>query len=178
MKFHIETDRLILREFRLDDAEAMLAMDSDPEVHRYLGNNTIDDIEAIRKTIEHVQLQYEKNGIGRWAIVEKETKAFVGWTGLKYETLLIDNKTRYYDLGYRILRKYWGKGFATESALASLEYGFNEMQLHEIGAIADCKNKASNHILQKVGLQQVKQFDVGTGPHYLYNISKTDWEAR
>ncbi len=178
LTFHIETERLILREFRLEDDEALLALDSDPEVHRYLGNNTIHDIETIRRMILQVQVQYETNGIGRWIIIEKATNNVVGWTGLKYETLLFDQQNKYYDLGYRLLRKYWGKGFATESAIASLEYGFKKMQLDEISALAHIQNTDSNKVLRKVGMQLIKQFDVGTGPLYYYRITKDDWKTR
>ncbi len=79
MNIHIETERLIIRPLAPADDEAMFDMDSDPEVHKYLGNNPILSIEAEREVIAYVMRQYEDRGIGRWAVEEKATGHFVGW---------------------------------------------------------------------------------------------------
>ena len=82
MQIFIETDRLILREITADDAPAMFDLDSDPEVHRYLGNHPVLHIREIETIITHIRRQYAENGIGRWAVVDKETGEFAGWSGL------------------------------------------------------------------------------------------------
>jgi hypothetical protein len=83
MPIVIETDRLLLRELRADDVPGMFAMDSDPEVHRYLGNHPLVDLAQSREHIAFIQQQYRENGVGRWAVLERQTGDFVGWSGLK-----------------------------------------------------------------------------------------------
>ena len=88
MKIYIETERLILREIRDEDVQGMYELDADPMVHKYLGNRPISTIDEAKNVIKYIQKQYEENGIGRWAIIDKKTKDFIGWSGLKYETEL------------------------------------------------------------------------------------------
>lgn len=80
----------------------------------------------------------------------------------------------YYDLGYRFLSKYWGQGYATESARAAVKYGFLELGLSEIIGIADTENLGSIHVLEKVGLKKVNIFDYQGKPHHWMNIKKAD----
>ena len=86
MKIFAETKRLILREILLTDIDGMFELDSDPEVHRYLGNKPVSDKDQIIKVINFIRQQYLDNGIGRWAIIDKKTNNFIGWTGLKFVT--------------------------------------------------------------------------------------------
>jgi ribosomal-protein-alanine N-acetyltransferase len=158
MKTIIETERLILRELDSSDLNGMFELDSNPEVHKYLGNNPIIDKKQLVKIIELVRQQYLDNGIGRWAIIEKKTGNFVGWSGLKLVKETINNHYNYYDLGYRLVQNYWGKGYASESAKAALDYGFSTLQLNEIFAAAHVDNLASNRILTKLGFQKEEIF--------------------
>lgn len=174
MNIHIETDRLLIRDIEPTDVEGMYELDSDPEVHEFLGNNPIKTRKEAEDVITYIRKQYEDFGIGRWAIIDKKTNEFVGWTGLKYEDGLRDDMT-YYDLGYRIKKAYWGKGIATETAIESLKYGFEQLNLNEIGAAADVDHIASNKILQKVGMKFVDVFEYEGVPHNWYNIEKSEW---
>ena len=112
----IETDRLYFREILESDDCSILELDSDPAVHQYLGNNPIKDIIQARDLIQFIRQQYVNNGIGRLAIIEKETDNFVGWGGFKLTTNLINGHQNYHDLGYGFIKRYWGKGYATESS--------------------------------------------------------------
>lgn len=102
MKIFIETERLILREILPSDDKALFELDSDPEVHRYLGK-PIHQIKEAQATIDAVRQQYIDFGIGRWAMIEKSTGDFMGWTGLKFVTQMRNGHTNYYDLGYRMM---------------------------------------------------------------------------
>jgi ribosomal-protein-alanine N-acetyltransferase len=174
MKVFIETEKFILREILETDVEGMYALDSDPEVHKYLGNNPIASMDAALATIQHVRKQYEANGIGRWAIIDKASNEFVGWAGLKYEQNLRTN-INYYDIGYRLLRKYWGKGIASEAAKVSLEYGFNQLNINEIFAAAQVDNAASNKILTNIGLKFVETFEFRGAVNNWYKLNKSDY---
>lgn len=169
----VETQRLILREITIDDLDGMYELDSDPEVHTYLGKQSIKSKDERLKVIGFIRQQYHDNGIGRWAVILKDTNEFIGWTGLKYITYPINNHVNFHELGYRLIRRYWGQGFATESALASLEYAFERLGINEVYAMAECENMASNKILEKVSFQFVEEFEYDGILHNWYVIKKS-----
>ena len=174
MKIHFETPRLIIRDLEEFDTKGIFELHSDPEVHKYLGENPIKTIKEAEYIVNYIRKQYIKNGIGRWAVIDKQTNEFIGWTGLKYEEEL--RKTSpYYDLGYRLKKKYWGQGIGTETANKSLNYGFNEFNLTEICAAANINNIASNKILMKIGLRYIDTFQFDGATHNWYKINNSDW---
>jgi len=171
MKIFAETERLLLRELLPTDDAGMFELDSDPEVHKYLGNKPVTSIEQSRETIKFIRAQYQENGIGRWAVIEKATGNFIGWSGLKLCTAERNNHHNFYDIGYRLIKKYRGKGYATESAAVALLYGFNELKVPLIYGMADVNNAGSNHVLRKIGLRFIETFyDDGI----LHNWYKTE----
>ena len=150
MSYLIETECLYLRRLTESDTTDLFELDSNPKVHKHLGNNPVKSLEESQNQIKNVLKQYEEFGIGRLAIINKETKEFIGWSGIKFEREL-RTEFDYYDLGYRLKEIYWGHGYATEAAIGSLEYGFNELRLNEINACADVNHVVSNKILKKIG---------------------------
>ncbi len=158
MTVHLETPRLILRPISMEDDEGMFELDSNPEVLTYIGVPPQTDIAQSREIIRFIQQQYEKYGVGRLAITLKDTGEFIGWAGLKYITEPINNHVHHYDVGYRLIQRYWGKGYATEAAKASLDYGFQGLRLDKIYATAMPANIASLTILKKIGLRHVHDF--------------------
>jgi [ribosomal protein S5]-alanine N-acetyltransferase len=171
MKIYAETPRLILREILPKDKYGFYDMDSNPEVVKYLGNVTLKTVDEALEKIKMIRQQYIDLGIGRWAMIEKESNDFVGWTGLKLVKETRNNRTDYYDIGYRLRQKYWGKGYATESAMASLKYAFEEMQLKELFATASIDNIGSNNVLQKIGMEYFETSeDEGEGKLNWYRI--------
>ncbi len=177
MKIHVETDRFFLRDIEESDRDGIFALDSDPEVHKYLGTQPITSPGQALDIIRYIRKQYVENGIGRWAIVDKESNDFVGWTGLKYEQQ-VRAEFDYYDIGYRLRRKYWGRGIATETALESLKYGFETMKLAEICGAADVAHLTSNHILQKIGLKFSEQFEFEGVLANFYKIDRGQWNEK
>lgn len=174
----LETERLTLREILPSDVNGLFELDSDPEVHRYLGKNPVTNKAQVIEVVEFIRQQYIDNGIGRWAIVDKKTNEFIGWTGFKFVTDLTNNHQNYYDLGYRLIRKYWGQGIATETAVASLDYAFNKLNADKVYAMADVENDGSNRILSKVGLKFIETFDLEGIKHNWYKIDKNDYENK
>lgn len=158
MNTMLQTERLILREVDECDLDGLFKLDSDPEVHRYLGNNCVTSRDEAAKTISSLKKQYAENGIGRWAIIHKLSGEFIGWTGLKLVKDTLNGHTDFYDLGYRLRREFWGNGYASESALASLNYGFETMKIETIYASAHVENIQSNKILKKLGFQFVETY--------------------
>ncbi|WP_428741508.1 GNAT family N-acetyltransferase [Tenacibaculum sp.] len=161
MKFYLETERLILREFRESETEGIFELDSNAEVHKYLGNNPITTYKQAENIITFFEEQYKERGIGRFAAFEKESGEFIGWSGLKLNTgeeEELNGFTDFLDIGYRLIPRFWGKGYASESAFACLDFGFKEMNYDIIYGAADVENIGSNKVLQKIGLQFVNEF--------------------
>ena len=173
--FQIETERLILRKILPTDLDGMFELDSNPEVHRYLGNNPFTHKAQSEEIINSVMKQYEEFGIGRWAMVNKQTHEFMGWSGLKYNTDSLNNHSKFYDIGYRIIKRYWGYGYATESSFAALDYGFNTLNLDTIYGITEKGNDASHKVLLKIGLKYIEDFYDEKAQLKLrwYNITKS-----
>lgn len=167
---HFETKRLKMRPFQLTDAEALFAMESLPEVHQYIGKKPAKSQDDVVRQIKWVQQQYDENGIGRSIVILKDNNKVIGWSGLKLEKHIRDFS--YFDVGYRFHPDYWGNGFATESAIASLKFGFNVMNYTEICAAADQANVASNRILQKIGMVQGDSFVFENTPCNWFTIQK------
>lgn len=178
MKIITETERLIIREILPTDVEKMFELHSDPDVHTFLGNKTVTSKEQIIDIINFVRKQYIDNGVGRWAIIDKKTNEFTGWTGLEFVTNETNNHKNYYDLGYRLIKRFWGQGIATESAFASLDYAFDKLNANEVYAMADCKNEGSNKILKKVGLKFIETFDLEGIRHNWYKVDKTEYKNK
>jgi len=169
----IETDRLRLREFTIDDCQYVYELHSDHEVQKYTGEPVVTSLVEVEQGMkERTFKDYNKHGFGRWAVFLKDTKEFIGWAGLKY--LPEFDKV---DLGYRFKRAFWGKGYATESSVAILEYGFNTLNLECIIAIAMVENKASIRVMEKVGMQFYKMapYDKGGEDVVWYGKNKSDW---
>ncbi|MFN0199985.1 MAG: GNAT family N-acetyltransferase [Bacteroidia bacterium] len=156
MKIILETPRLLLREFTLADKHDFFALNSDWEVVQYTGNLPFENMEAAVNVLENVIIkgQYEKYGMGRWAVIEKESQALLGWCGVRP-----NENDGEIDLGYRYFRQYWGKGFATEAAKAVLEYAKNELQLAKIAGKAQIENIASIKVLSKIGMERMKDIE-------------------
>ena len=178
MKVVIETERLILRELEYTDDQDLFEMDSDPEVHLYIENNPVKSIDEIRKVIEMLKIQYKENGIARWAVVDKLTNECVGWSGLKYFNQPLNNHNNFYELGYRFKKEHWGKGFATESSSAILDFGFRNFNVEKIFAITDPKNENSKKVLNKLGFEFQETFDYEGDPTDWFELKKVTWENK
>ncbi len=175
----LETDRLIVRPLNETDLNDMFALDSNPKVHQYLGNKPITHKQEALNYIKSTIKQYNTTGVGRWAVIEKETKSFIGWCGLRlYNDMTFNNKTNFYDIGYRLLPKYWGKGYATESAKACLNYAFSTLNLNTIYGITEKENAASHAVLLKIGLNYIEDFyhDAEQMTLRWYALNKTEYQ--
>lgn len=154
---YLESSRLYYRELQQSDAEAMFAMECIPEVHKYLYDEIASDIQETHDVIAYIRSQYAEEGIGRMATFLKDTGEFIGWTGLKLESSAGSDK-QFYDVGYQLMPKFWGKGYATEATMFFLDYAFNILNAHEVNAYAHTTNGASMRVLEKCGLHPVQHF--------------------
>lgn len=171
MEIIIETPRLLLRKKVVEDAPFFFELNSDPLVTQYTGDGAFKNIQEAEEIVKYVIGQYEKNGYGRWLVAEKETGAPLGWCGLKYH-----DDTQETDLGYRFMQKYWGKGYATEAALACIDYGFKILKLNRIYGQAMKENVNSINVLKKVGMTYLRE-DLCVGhDSYVYELKKENYK--
>ncbi|PUB30998.1 RimJ/RimL family protein N-acetyltransferase [Elizabethkingia sp. YR214] len=172
----LETNRLIMRPFEETDAEDLFLLDSNSEVMKYVGGVVSTEIEQSRQVIEFIQKQYKENGVGRLAVIEKSSNVLIGWSGLKYLTKEINGMKNVYELGYRFLPEYWGKGYATETAIAALNYAFNEIKTDIVYAMAVTENVGSNRVLQKLGFEELGTFLDNGDMCYWYKLEKENYK--
>jgi ribosomal-protein-alanine N-acetyltransferase len=170
MQFPIETERLILREILPSDDQSMFELDSDEAVHEFLGKKPVQTIHEIRNIIERIRTDYTKYGVGRLAVVEKNSLQFIGWAGLKFVPVTINQHHDFYDVGYRLQRKYWGMGYATEAAQASVQYAWKYLNIPLLHAFADCNNVSSRNVLQKTGFKYINDFYYENDLHAWYEL--------
>lgn len=167
MNYFLETERLRFREMLPDDAEAMFNLNSDPEVVQYTGDGPFESVEATRDFLTKYQEVYQNFGYGRWITELKSTGEIIGWCGLKFHP---DKKIT--DVGYRLYKKYWGNGYASEGAKASIEYGFSVLKLDSIVAHARKENVASLRVLEKSDMKIIgEDVDCG-GEIFVFEIKK------
>ncbi len=174
MKLPIITERLMLRKLIPNDLDDMFLLDSNPEVVKYVGVPPISHKEESAKMINNILNQYKNNGTGRLAVIEKESNRFIGWSGIKLITYEINGFKNIYELGYRFLPEFWGKGYATESAQASLDLGFNQLNADKIYAYAYVENQTSNYILTKLGFENKGAFIDNGDNCYWYELEKNN----
>jgi ribosomal-protein-alanine N-acetyltransferase len=141
-----ETLRLTHRAFTAADAEALFALNSNPEVMRYTGEPRAESVEAMRTAIADYP-DFNTVGFGRWACVLNETERIIGFCGLKHLSDIGE-----VDIGFRFLPEFWGRGLATEAAGACLEFGFETIGLSRIVGLVLPDNLASVRVLEKIGM--------------------------
>jgi [ribosomal protein S5]-alanine N-acetyltransferase len=163
MNIIIETNRLILRTFSREDAGLILELNLDPEVTRYTGD-PIRDLAHAQQVLGQVILpQYALYNYGRWAVHVKPELEFIGWCGLKNRP-----ERNEIDLGYRLMKTAWSKGYATEAAYACLKHGFEKLHLERIVGRAMPGNTASLRVLEKCKMQYVGEEVVDDHPAITY----------
>src|SRR5215218_954991 len=145
----IETERLLLRDWQRSDDAPFAALNADPEVARYLGGpmrrDQSDDL------VSRIRAHWRQQGFGLYAAEVKESGAFIGFIGLAIPSFL-PAVLPAVEVGWRLAREHWGKGYATEGARASLAHGFEEPGLRQIVALIDPDNTASIRVAQRLDM--------------------------
>ncbi len=166
----LETERLLHRKITPDDLDLLIEMRSDAEVNQYLGGTRLQNPENIAKRMKFYLETWEKYGFGFSIIIWKETGEEIGWSGLQP---LED--TGEMEVGYGMIKKFWGKGIGYETAMGWLKYGFETVGLERIVAVAIPENTGSWRIMEKCGMKFEK-----TEAHYgencvFYGISREEF---
>ena len=171
----LTTPRLLLRNWKEEDIDSFIAMNGDIDVMRYFPSILMP--EQTKALYQRIQLHFQQNGFGLYVVEEKATGAFVGFTGL-----MTPSFTAFFtpciEIGWRLRKQFWGKGYATEAASECLKEAFSKLELTKIYSFTSIHNKASEKVMQKLGMEKEGTFPHPNIPihhylneHVLYSIS-------
>ncbi len=193
MHIFLQTEQVVLRRFTEADADNLVALDSDPEVMRFLTGGTPTPREQIENDILPAFLRYYERGdrYGYWAAVEKSTGDFLGWFHFRPSKGAGSDEP---ELGYRLHRSAWGKGYATEVSRTLVSKGFAELGVRRVVAPTYQENIASRRVMEKVGMTLVRTYrltpeqllqmygitspELFDGDDVEYALEKVDWERQ
>jgi [ribosomal protein S5]-alanine N-acetyltransferase len=148
----LHTLHLTLRPFLPEDAAALYGIYQHDGVLQYFPDPIPPALERVERFVSYQHKHWDSHGYGNWAIVPTVTGQFGGWAGLQYLP-----ETGETEVGYLLDRPLWGRGYATEAALASIEFGFEHFDLPEIIALVHPENAASLRVAEKCGLSVVER---------------------
>ncbi len=180
----LETERLILREWKDEDIPVFVAMNQDPRVMEFFP--ALRTEQESRDSVEGQRRHFKKHGFCFYAVELKKTREFIGFVGLfipPYQT----HFTPCVEIGWRLAHQFWGKGYATEAAKAVLKSGFEKHSLKEIVSFTSLLNQPSMRVMEKIGLKRDlnDDFDHPNIPkdhrlarHVLYRLSVQDYLQR
>jgi RimJ/RimL family protein N-acetyltransferase len=144
------TDRLILRRWLPEDVEPFAQLNADPEVMRFLPQRlTRCEVEAL---ITRIESHFDRHGFGLWAAQLRSTEDFIGFIGLNIPTFNAPFMPTV-EIGWRLAQHFWGQGFATEGAIAALQFGFKDLELPEIVAFTTKTNRRSIAVMERLAMQ-------------------------
>ncbi len=183
--FTIKTDRLILRSWKEEDLEPFAKLNADPRVMEYFPSTL--SREESDHMVKRIQTKFEKTGCCFWAVSAPGVADFIGMIGLNRldNSILPVHFLPAVEVGWRLAFDYWGKGYATEGALACLKYGFEMLDLDEIVSFTTVTNKRSRAVMEKIGMHHdpKEDFDHPHVPegnplrkHVLYRLTRNEWK--
>jgi [ribosomal protein S5]-alanine N-acetyltransferase len=158
-----ETSRLILRHFVWEDLSPLTAMHLDPEVSRFIGG--VKTAEQTRQRLEQWIAEYQRYGFSKWAVLLRSSGELVGRCGLSLEQ--IDGAGEW-ELGWTFARAYWGKGYATEAAMAAMEHSFRVLGHKRLISLIRPGNSASVRVAERIGMSYERSVQWNGMPADLY----------
>jgi RimJ/RimL family protein N-acetyltransferase len=191
----LETERLILRPLAASDVEALVELDRDPEVMRWLTGGKPIPAQVYRDTLIPRWMAHDtsNSAFGHWIVVEKATGDFLGWVHLDASS---ESQPDAADLGYRLRRAAWGKGYATEASRALIDLAFRDAGLKQVTATTYGENVGSRRVMEKLGMRLVRTYrmtveelkfhnaydadnpDLWPGDDVEYAITREEWEQQ
>lgn len=145
----LDTDRLSVRQFTIDDTAHILELVNEPAFIQNIADRNVRSLEDAQRYLEKGPIaSYQSNGFGLYRVSLKDSDTPIGMAGLIRRTQLPD-----VDIGYALLERHWGQGYATEVAAAILDYGYSVLKLPRIIAITAPDNEGSARVLEKIGLR-------------------------
>ncbi|MFI9585599.1 GNAT family N-acetyltransferase [Streptomyces sp. NPDC052236] len=174
----IQTPRLLLRRWRDDDLVPMAEINADPEVMEWVGDGSVRDLDETAEDIERWEEQWDEEGFGLFAIELLASGELIGFTGLSVPPYLPELEHEV-EISWRLGRQYWGQGYASEAAAATLEFALQDRGLDRVIGIARLGNDASENVMRKLGMEREREatHPVHGYSLFVYAIDLTEYEA-
>lgn len=182
MKRQIQTERLILRPWKKEDLACLQSLNQDPQVMKYFPS-----LKSYKESLEEynrITEDFTREGFGFWAVSIVGGADFIGFIGL-HRVKFTAHFTPAIEIGWRLMADYWGKGYATEGAMACLKYGFEILNFEEIVSFTTPGNKRSIAVMRKIGMSHHPKDDfdhpkLAEGHplrrHVLYRLQANEWK--
>lgn len=181
----LTTPRLVLRQWRESDLAPFATLNADPEVMaHFVSPLAAEQSDAFAR--ERITPHFSQYGYGLWAVERRDTEAFIGFVGLCWQDFAA-SFTPALEIGWRLARSQWGHGFATEAAVAALDFGFTQTDVDEIVSMTSTGNLGSRAVMERLHMRHdpADDFDHPRVPdghrlqrHVLYRITRTEWLSR
>lgn len=180
----LTTNRLHLRGWQDEDYEPFYRMSMDPRVMEYLP--AFPDRTACDGFLDHMRTELAEKGWGFWAVERKEDGVFMGMVGMHRPGPEFGVGEDCVEMGWRLAREFWGKGYVTEAAKEILRFGFEELNLPEIVSFTALGNERSLAVMERLGMERdEKVFDLllfppdsPHRPHCICRLSREKWRKR
>lgn len=171
--------RLGFRNWQTNDIKEFTAMNADADVMKHFPKTLSK--EETKEFVDRLQIHFETHGYNYFAVDILETGEFIGFIGLAFQTYA-SNFTPAVDIGWRLKKRAWGRGYATEGAKRCLQLAFTDLNLDHVIATCTKQNENSEHVMKKIGMDKVSEFNhpkLKEYPEYevclCYKITKPDW---
>lgn len=168
----LNTDHLCLRQFSLEDTSSLLTILNEPGILDYFPPTSPPDEARVERLINRQLTHWTEHGYGWWAVTLPDTGSLAGWCGLQYLP-----ETAETEVGYLLSHAEWGKGYASESALASVNAGFTDLNLDKIIGLTHLENIASQRVLEKAGLTYLGDFEYFEIVCKKFELLRSDWRV-
>ncbi|MCX4582658.1 GNAT family N-acetyltransferase [Streptomyces sp. NBC_01481] len=174
----IHTPRLLLRRWREDDLAPMAEINADPQVMQWIGDGSVHDAEQTAEDIERWEEEWDEEGFGLFAVELLASGELAGFVGLSVPTFLPEVLPAV-EIGWRLGTPYWGQGYASEAAAATLEFALRDRGLDRVISIARLGNDASENVMRKLGMELDHEttHPVYGFPLHVYAIDLSEYEA-
>ncbi|KOU54600.1 MULTISPECIES: GNAT family N-acetyltransferase [unclassified Streptomyces] len=174
----IHTPRLLLRRWTDDDLVPMSEINADPEVMRWIGDGSVRDLERTAADIERWEDEWDDEGFGLFAVELLGSGEMIGFTGLSVPYFLPE-AAHEVEIGWRLGRPFWGQGYASEAAHASLEFALQDRGLDRVISISRVGNDASENVMRKLGMKLERETTHPEFGHALniHSIDLTEYQA-
>ncbi len=167
----IETTRLLLRQLKRSDLDALAQIYQEQDVIRYRLHSAPASRKQTLQLLQQMLTHWEQYRFGRWAWIEKATRSLIGHGGLER----LDESS--VEVNYLVAKSFWGRGLATEAAQSILNYGFEELNLERLVAIAHPANVPSRRVMEKLGMKCEKPVEDYGVDWVLYAMNRDQWKC-